>query len=102
LIDFGNRRGGIGLWHNEDEYNENDQKVKTTQMIDDEVTEIILYKYDLESNLIEKAHTSFEKGNEIGTTKEVYQYDSKNSILKKSIYKDGNIVSEHVNNYKYY
>ncbi len=102
LIDFGNRRGGIGLWHNEDEYDENDHKVKTTQMIDDEVTEIILYKYDPESNLTEKTHTSYDKGKDIGTTKEVYQYDSKNSILKKSIYKDGNIVSEHVNNYKYY
>ena len=102
LIDFGDRRGGIGLWHNEDEYDANDNKVKTTQMIDDEITEIIIYKYDEASNMIEKAHTSYEDGKAAGTSKEVYEYDNKNSVLKRSIYKDGNIISEHINNYKYY
>lgn len=102
LIDFGNRRGGVGLWHNEDEYDNNGNKTKTTQMIDDEITEIILYKYDDASNLLEKAQTFYEKGEAAGTHREVYEYDSKNSVLKKSTYKNGRLISAHTNNYKYY
>ena len=102
LIDFNNKKGGMGLWHNEDEYDETGNKVKTTQMIDDDITEIIHYKYDKYSNLTESLRVSYEDGKESGTTKETVEYDAKNSILRKTVHKDGNMISEHTYDYKYY
>jgi hypothetical protein len=102
LIDFNNKKGGMGLWHNEDEYDESGNKVKTTQMVDDETTEIIHYKYDKYSNLTETLRVSYADGKESGTTKETVEYDVQNSVLRKTVHKDGNLISEHTYDYKYY
>ena len=94
--------GGFGLWTNEDEFDDKGNKIKTTQMAGDEITQIITYSYDKRSNLTETKKVSYHDGKETGTSKEVIEYDSYNNILKKALYKDEKLISEFKYDYKYY
>lgn len=109
LMDFGNGGdgnsggfGGFGLWTSEDEFDDKGNKIKTTQMAGEEVTQVTTYSYDKHSNLTETLKTSYNDGKETGTNKEVVEYDQYQNILKKESYKDGKLMTKYTYDYKYF
>jgi hypothetical protein len=102
LVDFGNDGGGFGMWANEDEYDDNGNKIKTTQTVDGEVTQVTTYKYDDRNNLTKVKKTNFEEGKETTTEEEVQEFDANNNMLRKAVYNNGILISEKKYDYQYY
>lgn len=94
--------GGFGLWTNEDEFDDKGNKIKTTQMAGEEITQIITYSYDKNSNLTETKKVSFNEGKETSTSKEVLEYDRHNNLLKKMLYQDEKLISKYTYDYTYF
>lgn len=102
LVDFGNDGGGFGMWANEDEFDDNGNKIKTTQTVDGEVTQVTTYKYDDRNNLTKVQKINFEKGEETTKEEEVQEFDANNNMLRKAVYNNGVLVSEKKYDYQYY
>lgn len=111
LMEFGSKDGGgsgtgnfggFGLWTNEDEFDDKGNKIKTTQFAGEEITQIITYSYDKESNLTETKKIAYHDGKEVGESKEVLEYDRHKNILKKASYKDGKLITEYTYDYTYF
>ncbi|WMX14843.1 MULTISPECIES: hypothetical protein [unclassified Aureispira] len=94
--------GGFGLWTNEDEFDDKGNKIKTTQMAGEEITQIITYSYDKNSNLTETKKVSFHEGKETSSSKEVLEYDRHNNLLKKALYQDEKLISKYTYDYTYF
>jgi hypothetical protein len=107
LREFGNSGGGdgfggFGLWTNEDEFDDKGNKIKTTQLAGEEITQVITYSYDKKSNLTETKKVSFNEGKETSTSKEVLEYDRHNNLLKKALYQDEKLISKFTYDYTYF
>lgn len=103
LVDFGNSGGsGFGMWANEDEYDENGNKVKTTQTVDGVITQVTSYKYDDRNNLTTVKKVNFEGGKETTTDEELQEFDANNNMLKKAVYTNGILISEKKYDYQYH
>lgn len=105
LVDFGNggsSGGGFGMWTNEDEFDDDGNKTKTTQMVDDVVTQITTYKYDHRDNLINTKKVAYEDGKESSVEEEIIEYDKYNNLLRKAVYNNGNLISENTYDYTYH
>jgi len=109
LMEFGNGGngggggfGGFGLWTNEDEFDDKGNKIKTTQLAGEEITQVITYSYDKKSNLTETKKVSYNEGKETSTSKEVLEYDRHNNLLKKALYQDDKLISKYTYDYTYF
>lgn len=94
--------GGFGLWTNEDEFDDKGNKIKTTQLAGEEITQITTYSYDKNSNLTETKKVSYNKGKVTSTSKEVLEYDRYNNLLKKALYQDEKLISKYTYDYTYF
>jgi hypothetical protein len=94
--------GGFGLWTIEDEFDDKGNKIKTTQLAGEEITQVITYSYDKNSNLTETKKVSYHEGKETSTSKEVLEYDSHNNLLKKMLYQDEKLISKYTYDYTYF
>lgn len=103
LVDFGNSgSGGFGMWANEDEYDQNGNKVKTTQTVDGVVTQVTTYSYDDRNNLTTVKKVNFEEGKETTTEEERQEFDANNNMLRKAVYNNGVLISEKKYDYQYH
>jgi len=104
LVDFGNDKGkgGFGMWANEDEYDENGNKIKTTQTVDGVITQVTSYAYDDRNNLTEVKKVNFEEGKETTTDEEQQEFDVNNNMLRKAVYNNGILISEKKYDYQYH
>lgn len=105
LVDFGNGGGGgggFGMWTNEDEFDDDGNKTKTTQTVDDVVTQITHYEYDHRANLTKTKKVSYKDGKESGLEEEIIEYDKYNNTLRKAVYNNGTLISENTYDYTYH
>ncbi|MCP4439842.1 MAG: hypothetical protein GY810_12935 [Aureispira sp.] len=103
LVDFGNGGGGgFGMWTNEDEFDDDGNKIKTTQTVDDVVTQITHYEYDNRDNLTKTKKVSYEDEKESSVEEEIIEYDKFNNMLRKAVYNNGTLISENTYDYTYH
>jgi len=98
----GNAFGSFGMWATEDEFDDNGNKIKTTQTTDGEITQVTEYKYNDNNNLVETVKISYNEGKETNREKEVLEYDRHDNMLKKAIYSNGKLISEDTYDYTYH
>lgn len=115
MMDFGSDAGGgdsdkpkagssfgdFGLWGSEDEYDDNDNKIKTTQTTDGVVTQITEYTYDEKNNLTGTVKTDYNEGKETNVEKEIRKYDDQSQLLQKEVFSNGVLISKETYDYIY-
>ena len=91
-----------GFLSSEDEFDDNGNKIKTTEYLDDIVAKVINYTYNKQNKLVSAKTVKYKEEAEVGTEEEIRDYDKTNNLLRITIKKDGVVVKEDKYDYKYY